>query len=127
MSSISIRSVINESFVKRFQSLAGSTKSASQAFGSGSSSSSDLSTAMRIGARSFSNAINNLNAAAGFVHLSKETLVELGEIVDDLTVLAGKASRASSSGTFSTLDSQFKKLTKRYWKLVNSGRHKPET
>lgn len=99
MARISLRSVIDDTLIKRFQGLA-STSSSSTGFSAASASqasSTSIESGLRVGARTFATAVQGLNTAITFLNTSKSSLEVLGGITDKMIDLAERASSSSSS------------------------------
>ncbi|RMG43623.1 MAG: hypothetical protein D6719_03505, partial [Candidatus Dadabacteria bacterium] len=111
MPRIGLTQVINSDFLNRFTGLArgSSTSSIKKALQGGTSVS--LSDGLRIGARTFATAVQNLNSVVSFVNLSRSTLEDLGGLVDKMISLADEASKArTSTQKRKALDREFQKL-----------------
>jgi len=119
MTVISLERVVNASFVKRFQGLATGAAGSTNPFGG--SSNVSISDGLRLGARTFATAVQGLNATISFVNISRNTLGQLGKVVDTMVDLAQQASeRGVGSDGRSDLNLKFKKLVERFREVVKN-------
>ncbi|RMG40139.1 MAG: hypothetical protein D6719_11830, partial [Candidatus Dadabacteria bacterium] len=82
-----------------------------------------LSDGLRIGARTFATAVQNLNSVVSFVNLSRSTLEDLGGLVDKMLSLADEASKArTSTQKRKALDREFQKLGNDFVDLVENSK-----
>lgn len=124
MARISLRSVLDDTFVKRFQGLAsGSSQQQLANSLKGQSSEVSIASGLRIGARTFGTAIQGLNTAITFLNTSKGTLEGLGELTEKMIVLAERAS-ASTSSTQDRRDAdlEFQRLGDEFKRTVNNAK-----
>lgn len=124
MAGISINSIIDRTFVERFQGLAksqGSTGNLSRALSGGNPVT--ISSGLRYGAQTYATAIQNLNSVVGVVNISKATLEDLLKITDKLIGLADKATRTSTdSQQRRSLDVRFHRLAEDFKDLVEKAK-----
>jgi len=122
---ISLESVLNGSFIKQIgaaaQSGPGAIKGFSeQPFGSQDSGSINFASSLRVGARTFSNAIQGVNLAISFLNVGQETLGELLGITEKLIEVTeratkngiGRQQRAGLNSQFQELALEFKSIVK---------------
>jgi len=120
----SLDSVLNGNFIKQIGAAGsgspGSIKSfGSQPFGSEESSKVNFASSLRIGARTFANAIEGVNIAISYVNLGREVLSELLDVTDKLIAVTDKASRSGiGRQQRSRLNEEFSRLAKDFEKIV---------
>lgn len=119
MTVVSLDTVLNGSFLRRFQGLAsGASRSANPLQGGGNVT---LSEGLRLGARTFATAVQGLNATISFVNISRNTLEQLKKTVGQMVDLAEEASeRGIGSDTRNTLDLRFRKLVEKFRDVVEN-------
>lgn len=111
----SVGSIIDASFIRSFQGLAGS---GGPAIGANAGKSATISTGLRFGARTFATAIQNLNATIGVVNIADSTLKQLEKITDKMidvvergtSLTAGVETRRVLQADFETLVGKFRKV-----------------
>lgn len=114
----SIGSVVNASFIRSFQGLA---SSGGPAIGAGAGQGATIGNGLRLGARTFATAIQNLNATIGIVNVADDTLKKLSAITDKMIDIAERGTSLSAgSETRRGLESEFKDLTTEFRKIVDS-------
>jgi hypothetical protein len=121
MSRIGLGKVISAEFIQRFTQIASSSAPISSTLNGGQSSQSLFGAGLRIGARTFSTALNGLNDAVSFVNLSQQALQDLSKITDQLIDVTRRATDVSSgSGTREQLDIEFKRLAGEFRRAVEN-------
>ena len=114
----SIGSVINASFIRSFQGLAGS---GGPTIGAGAGSSASIGTGLRLGARTFATAIQNLNATIGVVNVADDTLKQLTKLTDKMIDVAERGTSVSAGTTTRRgLQSEFEDLVVKFRRIVES-------
>lgn len=122
MSGIGFSKIINEDFIRRFTQLAKSGNSARNSIFSKQTETESLGAGLRIGARTFSTAIDGLNAATSLVNLSEQTLEDLKEVTTSLINISKQAAEVSTSqGQRIGLDQKFHELAGEFRNLVKNG------
>lgn len=124
MARISLRSIIDDSFVKRFQGLAsgGNQNSLASAL-RGQSSQATISSGLRVGARTFATAVQGLNTAITFLNTSKATLQSLGKLTGKLSELAERASQSTASSQERyQADLEFRKLATEFKQVIDQAK-----
>ncbi len=107
---------INAGFIQTLGALSRERESFSSL---GGSSSVNLSSSLRIGARLFADSVGHLNDLISFTNISREKLTELSAVVDKLYNLAERASRAGAGRqSRSQFNSQFNRLAKDFEKII---------
>lgn len=124
MSGTSIRAVLNGGFINQLGALGTGVTRASEARDSltlpNSSVQVNLGDSLRIGAQSFTKAVENLNLAASFVNLSESALLQLQEVTEDLISVAEEATRVGiGSQRRQRLDTKFRELATDFQELVD--------
>lgn len=117
MTRVSLKSAIDEGFIKSFQGVAQQRSGADNFAASlkGGSSQVGISTGLRLGAQVFAGSIGGLNSLIGFVNLADNALDKLGDITDEMITLTDRASSVSaSSQERRRLNSRFRKLIKEF-------------
>jgi len=123
MAGIGLSSVINAKLISRFKGVASGNASAATSVKNALSGTGgvSLSSALRVGARTYATAVQALSATASFLNVSKDTLQKLDKITDKLIDLTDRAkSRQTSSQARSDLDRQFKQLGAQFEKMVKN-------
>jgi len=124
MARTSLDSVLNGDFIKRIAAASGSGPGSiksfgSQPFGSEESSKVNFASSLRIGARTFANAIEGVNIAISYVNLGREVLSELLDVTDKLITVTDKASRSGvGRQQRSRLNEEFNRLARDFEKIV---------
>jgi hypothetical protein len=121
MAVVSLDTVLNGSFIRRFQGLAsGASRYANPLQGGGNVT---LSEGLRLGARTFATAVQGLNATISFVNISRNTLEQLKKTVGQMVDLAEEASeRGVGSDTRNNLDLSFRKLVEKFRDIVENSK-----
>ncbi len=123
MSSFSISSVINSSFVARFSRMSGAASSNTSDSEVKYSSTDQVDLTLDAGNRTLTQAYQNLGNAAGFVTASEETLKKLDKIVGKVITLAESAGRSStSSGGRAQITAEYKKLASEFSKVARKAK-----
>lgn len=127
MARISLRAVVDDTLIKRFQGLASGSKSAGQsivgALNGNSAADASISSGLRVGAKTFGTAVQGLNTAITFLNTSRATLENLGEITDDLITLAETASKSTtSSQERHDADLEFQRLGDKFKRIVGDAK-----
>lgn len=114
MPRISIKSAIDEGFIRSFQGIAQQRSGGNSLAASlqGGSSQVGISTGLRLGAQIFAGSVQGLNSLIGFVNLADAALGDLANITDEMIDLTDLASDVST-GT-----QERRKLNSRYRKLI---------
>lgn len=117
MARISLKSAIDETFIKSFQGVA-QQRSGGDNFANalqGGSSQVGISTGLRLGAQVFAGSVQGLNSLIGFVNLADNALDQLDDITDEMISLTDRASSVdASSQDRRKLNSRFRKLIKEF-------------
>lgn len=116
-----IRSVVNETFIKRFAAVAAGDSSSNLAKAiRGGASTVSISEGLRLGARTFATAVQNLNSTIGVINISRDTLEKLGKITDKLISLTSRATeRSASNSARQNLNAQFNELANEFQAIVD--------
>ena len=107
--------------IDRFRGLAsGSGKTSLAAKIAGKSQpAAGLSESLRLGARTFSAALKNLNSVISVVNISQSTLEQLGEMTEKLVTLTQKATKSGiGQNGRSELNRRFKEIGKDFVKII---------
>ena len=126
MTGISLKRIINESFIQRFQGVAKKQSSGNNLASTlnGQSTKITVSQGLRQGAQTYANAIQGLNAIGSVVNLARFNLQELSEVTDKLISLTERATLPTSSKqTRRQLNSQFRKLGKEFQDIVENAKN----
>jgi len=121
----SVDSVVNSTFVQRFQGLAaaGSGSSSSQllsALKGEASSKTSISDGLRYGAQTFVTSLKLLNSTVNLVNLSEQKLQDLSKLTDKMIDLASRATETGiGSQGRAELDRQFKELGNQFKKTID--------
>lgn len=119
MAGFALSRVINGDFLRRFASLASSSQPASQALNGAPGVQQSLGAGLRVGARTYSTALDGLNSAVSFVNLSEDTLKKLSRLTDKLIEVTQRATDiATSSTTREKLDVEFKQYANEFKQTV---------
>ena len=123
MARISLRGVIDDTLIRRFQGLASdASKSPTQAL-TGGGGGATIQTGLRVGARTFATAVQGLNTAITFFNTGKATLDGLGKITDKMISLAEKAGKAnSSSEERNNANTEFQRLANQFQKTIKEAK-----
>ncbi len=124
MARISLRSVIDDTFVRRFQGLASGSSQQNLANAlRGQSSEVSISTGLRTGAQTFATSVQGLNTAISFFNTAKATLQNLDKLTDKLITLAD---RSSKSTTFTQerreANLEFQKLGDEFQRIISNAK-----
>lgn len=120
MAGIGLKGVLTADFLDRFTRV-GTKSSLSARSLSGESDQDSLAAGLRIGARTFSTAIDGLNAAASYVNLSEQSLEQLKDVTNQLIDVTKQATLISTnSASRDTLDIRFHKLSSEFRNIVRN-------
>lgn len=123
MARISLDSVISGTLINRFRGLASSGGAGSSVTRALSGNSVTISQGLRIGARTFSSAVQSLNSTIALANIGRATLEKLGELTDSMIVLAERASKASTGDqTRARLNRDFRKLADEFLRVVEKSK-----
>ena len=123
MPKVGLTSIIDKGFINSFLGLSKGKTSGTdlaKAINGGGSSKPSFSDGLRLGARAFGNAVQNLNSLTNFVGIAQGTLRELSKLTDSMIGLTEKATKSSTGFAtrkrmiteFQDLAREFKKITK---------------
>ncbi|MBX7144724.1 MAG: hypothetical protein K1X79_09760 [Oligoflexia bacterium] len=120
MAGIGLTGVLTADFLDRFTRVG--TKSSLAPRTAGASSEQDsLAAGLRIGARTFSTAIDGLSTAASFVNLSEQSLEQLRDVTSQLIDVTKQATLISTnSSARESLDIRFHKLSSEFRNIVKN-------
>lgn len=119
MAGVGLSGIITGGFIRQFAELAKQTRSGGRA--GFEQPEASLGAGLRIGARTFSTALDGLNAATSFVSISKQSLEELGDLTNDLIRITERATLVSTnSETRKSLDLEFKKKAAEFRNVVSN-------
>ncbi len=120
MAGFGLTKVLNGETLSRFAGLASQKRPPGSVVG-GSTDSTSLAAGLRIGARTYSTAIDGLNRAASVVNLSEQTLEKLGQITGKLIDITQRATDiATSQGTRTQLTAEFRDLAHEFQRTVKN-------
>jgi len=122
---ISLRGVLDDTLIKRFQGLAGSSSGGNSVANAlkGGSSQASIASGLRVGARTFATAIQGLNTAVTFLNAGKSTLDVLDNLTDKMIKLADSASKASvGSETRHDNNTEFQRLANEFQATVKNSK-----
>lgn len=126
MAKIGLKAVVDERFIKRFQGIASGAGSPEKSIANalkGKNSQASIQTGLRVGARTFSTAVQGLNMAITFLSTSKATLENLDQMTDKLIALARKATESTTTNQErQEADIEFKRLGSKFKKIVNNAK-----
>jgi flagellin-like hook-associated protein FlgL len=126
MARISLRAVLDDTLIKKFQGLASGSKSSGQAIVAslkGKSSEVNIATGLRVGARTFGTAVQGLNTAITFLNTSKASLGELSKVTDEMINLADTASKSTTSSQERyEADLDFQRLGDKFQRIVKNSK-----
>jgi hypothetical protein len=119
MAGLGLSGIITGGFIRQFAELAKQTKSGGRA--GFKQEEASLGAGLRIGARTFSTALDGLNAATSVVSISKRSLEELKDLTNDLIRITERATLVSSgSETRKSLNVEFKKKASDFRNVVSN-------
>ncbi|MBN8549853.1 MAG: hypothetical protein J0M12_11110 [Deltaproteobacteria bacterium] len=121
MSGIGLSKALNGDTLRRFASLAKQSQSASSSLRGPLGQDQAITSGLRIGARTFSSALDGLNSAVSFVNLSEKALATLSDLTDKLIDVTRRATDvAASKGTRQELQIEFKRLAGEFRRTVKN-------
>lgn len=116
MSSVGLRGVVTGSFLLSLGAAAPSARASSPL---SSSSTTSLSQSLRIGAQTYTAALEGLNSSIAYLNLSQAKLEQLHELTGKMVSLAEEASRASTGmQRRRSLDLEFQRLGTQFRKVL---------
>lgn len=125
MSRISLRGVLDESFLRRFAGLSQSSSgtSTAQALTGQGGGENQIASGLRFGARTFATAVSGLNTVITFLNVSQATLGSLEKLTDKLITLATEAS-LSTTGTSKRqdLNRKFHEISNDFQEIVEGAK-----
>lgn len=116
---MNVSSVITGSFIEQFSKSSSSSSSLSS---SSSEDAVDYSSVLQNGASVYSNAIQTLSSAAGYVNLAIDTLTKLGDITDRLITASKKVCHATGQNTLRKANREFQKLALEFNDLIENAK-----
>lgn len=121
MAKVGLSSIIDKGFINSFLGTAqGKTSSqdlARSLSGNGPAKAS-FSDGLRLGARAFGTAVQNLNSLTNYVGVSQSTLTQLGDLTDEMIALTEKATKSTTGfATRKRLVVQFQDLARDFKKI----------
>lgn len=124
MAEIGLRGIVDKTFVERFSALASSGSSSGSGLAQalrGGGSRVSISDGLRMGARIYATAVQNLNSTISIVNLSQDTLQKLGEITDRLITVTEQATKSSTGEQGRrSLNTRFTALANDFQEIVDN-------